>query len=236
MSIPKQECSSVNLAIERIIDMKSFCIIGLGKFGSTLAETLAKNGKQVLVIDSDADRVNDIADKVTYAVIGDPTNEKVLRSAGVKDYQCAVVCMTQINENILLTILLKEMGIQKVICRAINEGHHNVLEKLGADGIVFPERDSAEKLAFMLQKDNVTEYIDFHGYKIVEIKVPNSWVGKTLIDLEIRSKYDVSVLATIKADGNADIPPSPRRKFQEDESVSVLGTDKAIAKLTRYVR
>ena len=84
--------------------MKSFCIIGLGKFGGTLAEALAKNGKQVLVIDSDADRVNDIADKVTYAVIGDPTNEKVLRSAGVKDYQCAVVCMTQINENILLTM------------------------------------------------------------------------------------------------------------------------------------
>ena len=104
MNIPKQECSSVNLEVERIDEMKSFCILGLGKFGSTLAETLAKNGKQVLVIDSDADKVNDIADKVTYAVIGDPSNEKVLRSAGVKDYQCAVVCMTQINENILLTI------------------------------------------------------------------------------------------------------------------------------------
>ena len=216
--------------------MKSFCVLGLGKFGTTLAETLAKNGKQVLVIDTDADKINEIADKVTYAVIGDPTNEKVLRTAGVKDYQCAIVCMTQINENILLTITLKEMGIQKVISRAVNEGHHKVLQKLGADGIIFPERDSAEKLAFLLQKDNVTEYIDFHGYRIVEIRVPNTWVGKSLVDLELRSKYEVSVLATIDQNGNADIPPSPRKKFKEDDSVAVLGTEKSIAKLTRYIR
>ena len=216
--------------------MKSFCILGLGKFGTTLAETLAKNGKQVLVIDTDADKINAIADTVTYAVIGDPTNEKVLRTAGIKDYQCAVVCMTQINENILLTIMLKEMGIHKVITRAVNEGHHKVLEKIGADTIIFPERDSAEKLAFMLQKDNVTEYIDFHGYRIVEIRVPHTWVGKSLVDLELRSKYGVSVLAVINCDGVAEIPPSPRRKFKEDESVSVLGTEKTVAKLTRHVR
>ena len=216
--------------------MKSFCVLGLGKFGTTLAETLAKNGKQVLVIDPEADKINEIADKVTYAVIGDPTNEKVLRTAGVKDYQCAIVCMSQINENILLTITLTEMGIQKVIARAINEGHHKVLTKLGADGIIFPERDSAEKLAFLLQKDNVTEYIDFHGYRIVEIRVPNSWVGKSLIDLELRSKYEVSVLAVIDKEGKAEIPPSPRKKFKEDDSVSILGTEKNIAKLTRYIR
>ena len=216
--------------------MKSFCVLGLVKFGTTLAETLAKNGKQVLVIDPEADKINEIADKVTYAVIGDPTNEKVLRTAGVKDYQCAIVCMSQVNENILLTITLKEMGIQKVISRAVNEGHHKVLQKLGADGIIFPERDSAEKLAFLLQKDNVTEYIDFHGYRIVEIRVPHTWVGKSLIDLELRSKYEVSVLAVIDKDGKAEIPPSPRKKFKEDDSVSVLGTEKTIAKLTRYIR
>ena len=216
--------------------MKSFCVLGLGKLGTTRAETLAKNGKQVLVIDPEADKINEIADKVTYAVIGDPTNEKVLRTAGVKDYQCAIVCMSQVNENILLTITLKEMGIQKVISRAVNEGHHKVLQKLGADGIIFPERDSAEKLAFLLQKDNVTEYIDFHGYRIVEIRVPHTWVGKSLIDLELRSKYEVSVLAVIDKDGKAEIPPSPRKKFKEDDSVSVLGTEKTIAKLTRYIR
>ena len=201
-----------------------------------MEHTLDSERENPAVSPSAAIGAHEIADKVTYAVIGDPTNEKVLRTAGVKDYQCAIVCMSQINENILLTITLKEMGIQKVISRAINEGHHKVLQKLGADGIIFPERDSAEKLSFMLQKDNVTEYIDFHGYKIVEIRVPNTWVGKSLVDLEIRSKYEVSVLATIDKDGNAEIPPSPRKKFKEDDSVSVLGTDKTIAKLTRYIR
>ena len=126
-----------------------------------------------------------------------------------------------------------DYDVDGVCAAAILQG---TLEKLGADGIIFPERDTAEKLAFMLQKDNVTEYIDFHGYKIVEIRVPNTWIGKSLVDLEIRSKYDVSVLATIDSEGKADIPPSPRKKFKEDDIVSILGTDKTIAKLTRYIR
>jgi len=217
--------------------MKSFCIIGLGKFGTTLAESLAKEGKQVLIIDTDADKVNSMADIVTNAVIGDPTNETVLRSAGVADYECAVVCMTSnVNDNILLTILLKELGIRKVVARAINEGHHRVLEKIGADLIVFPEKDMGEKLAFLLCRDNVTEYIDFHGYRIVEIRVPDSWEGKTLVDLEIRRKYGVTVLAIINCSGTAEVSPLPTRAFAKGERMSVLGTEKSVGKLTRTAR
>ena len=215
--------------------MKSFCIIGLGKFGTTLAESLASEGKQVLIIDTDADKVNALSDMVTHAVIGDPTNETVLRAAGVKDYQCAVICITNVNDNILLTIMLKEMGMKKVISRAVNEGHHKVLEKIGADHIIFPEKDTAEKLAFMLSRDNVTEFIDFHGYRIVEIRVPDSWQGKTLVELEIRRKYNVTVLAVISEDEKADVSPLPTRTFAKGERMSVLGTDKAVSKLTRLV-
>ena len=216
--------------------MKSFCIIGLGKFGTTLAEALAGDGKQVLIIDADADKVNALADTVTHAVIGDPTNETVLRSAGVTDYDCAVVGMvSNVNDNILLTILLKEMGIKKVVARAANEGHQRVLEKIGADLIVFPERDMGEKLAFLLGRDNVTEYIDFHGYRIAELRVPDSWEGKTLVELEIRRKFDVTVLAVIQQDGTADVSPLPTRVFVKGEEMSVLGTEKAVAKLTRLV-
>ena len=215
--------------------MKSFCIIGLGKFGTTLAEQLAKEGKQVLIIDTDADRVNALSDVVTNAVIGDPTNETVLRSAGVADYQCAVVCITNVNDNILMTIMLKELKIKKIVARAINEGHQKVLEKIGADLIVFPERDTGEKLAFLLSRDNVTEYIDFHGYRIVEIRVPDSWEGKTLVELEIRKKFNVTVLAVISKDGKADVSPDPNRVFSKGEQMSVLGTEKSVAKLTRTV-
>ncbi len=216
--------------------MKSFCIIGLGKFGTALAETLARDGKQVMIIDTDADKINSMADTVTNAIIGDPTNESVLRAAGVADYDCAVICMTtNVNDNILLTIMLKELGIKKVVVRAINEGHQKVLKRIGADLIVFPEKDMGEKLAFMLGRDNVTEFIEFHGYQIVEIKVPDDWEGKNLIELEIRRKYGVTVLAINDESGNVDVSPMATRVFKKGERMSVIGTDRDIEKLTRQL-
>lgn len=131
--------------------MKSFCVLGLGRFGKTLALTLAQSGNQVLIIDEDSDDINALADSVTSAVVGDPTNEAVLRAAGVRDYDCAIVCSaSNINDNILLTIMLKDLGVPKVVARALNDGHKRVLERLGVDLIAFPEQDMGEKLAYML--------------------------------------------------------------------------------------
>lgn len=217
--------------------MKSFCIIGLGKFGVSLAHTLAAEGKQVMVIDTDADKINAIADVVTQAVIGDPTNEAVLRSCGITDYECAVVCMIKnINDNILLSIMLKEIGVKKIVSRAANEGHKKVLEHLGVDMIVFPEKDMGEKIGFMLSRDNVTEFIDFHGYRIVEFTVPESWIGKSLIELELRGKYGINVLAVTDEQGNASVSPSPTRAFVDGDNVSVIGTDKDVDKLMKQVK
>ena len=216
--------------------MKSFCIIGLGKFGMSLAQTLAAEGKQVMVIDIDADKVNSIADFVTSAVIGDPTNETVLRTCGVSAYECAVVCMAKdLNANVLLTIMLKEQGVKKVVARAINEGHQKVLEHIGVDMIIFPEKDMGEKIGFLLARDNVTEFIEFHGYQIVEIKVPSSWVGKNLIELEIRKKYGVNILAVKDSKGNVTVSPPPTQPFSADEKISVIGTEKDIDKLTKQL-
>ncbi len=202
----------------------------------SLARTLAAEGKQVMVIDIDADKINAIADFVTNAVIGDPTNETVLRSCGVNAYDCAVVCMAKdINANILLTIMLKEQGVKKVVARAINEGHQKVLEHIGVDMIIFPENDMGEKIGFLLARENVTEFIEFHGYQIIEINVPASWVGKDLIELEIRKKYGVNVLAVNDKDGNVTVSPLPTRVFGENEKVSVIGTDKDIDKLTKQL-
>jgi len=213
--------------------MKSFCIIGLGKFGQTLAVTLAHEGHQVMVIDTDSAKVTALADIVTNAVIGDPTNEAVLRAAGVRDYGCAVVCFTQnINENILITIMLKEIGVPKVVTRALNEGHQKVLEHIGADMIVFPEQDMAEKLAYMLAKENVTDFIEFSGYEIVEMHIPDGWVGKNLVELDLRKKYKVNVIAVSGEDGkNADVTPAADRLFKSDERVTVIGNKRDIDKL-----
>lgn len=217
--------------------MKSFCVIGLGKFGYTLAEKLAEEGKQVMVIDLDVDKINSIADKVTHSVIGDPTNENVLRASGVSDYECAVIGIAKnINDNILLTIMLKELGVKKVVARATNEGHQKVLSRIGADYIVFPEKDMGEKMAHLLSRDNVTEFVEFHGYQIVEMIVPDGWVSKNLIELELRKKYNVSVLAIKDADGNVSVTPAPTRIFGNGERVSVLGTTKDIQKITKQTK
>jgi len=215
--------------------MKSFCIIGLGKFGTALALRLAEEGNQVMVLDTDAEKVNAIADMVTNAVIGDPSNENVLRSAGVTDYECAVVCFSgNVNDNVLITILLKEIGVKRVVSRAANDGHKKVLEHIGADVVVYPEKDMGEKLAFMLTKENVTEFIEFSGYKLVELRVPDAWVGKSLIDLDVRRKYGINVIAVTRStDDVADVSPSPSRQFSKDEKVSVIGSDKDIEKLMK---
>lgn len=216
--------------------MKSFCIIGLGKFGTALAETLSKNGKQVLVIDVDADKINAIADKVTAAVIGDPTNEAVFKAAGIENYDCAIVCMVgNINDNVLLTMNLKELGIKKIVGRAINEGHKKVLQKIGADMIIFPEEDMGERLGNLLSKDNLSDFIDFNGYNIAEIQIPKDWVGKNLIDLQLRKKFNVNVIGLRDGNGALNLSPSPERAFREDDKISVIGTQKDIEKLTKHI-
>lgn len=216
--------------------MKSFCIIGLGKFGTALAVRLAEEGNQVMIMDTDADKVSALADITTNAVIGDATNENMLRASGVSDYDCAVVCFTgNINQNVLLTIMLKELGIKRVVARACNDGHRKVLEHIGANTIVYPERDMGEKLAFMLTKDNVTEYIEFSGYKLIEMKVPDEWSGQNLIDLDVRRKYGINVIAVTRAgdDAIADVSPAPTRLFSKGEKMSVIGADKDIEKLMK---
>ena len=217
--------------------MKSFCVIGLGKFGQSLAETLAAAGIQVMIIDTDADKITALADVVTNAVIGDPTNENVLRSAGITDYDCAIVCLTtNINANILLTIMLKELGVKKVVARAMNERHRKGLERIGADMIVFPEQDMGEKLGYMLTKNNITDFVEFADYNIVELSVPESWIGKSLLELDLRRRYHVNVIAVSRADGSVDVSPSPDKAFTKGDRVSVIGSDSDIDKTVAQLK
>lgn len=212
---------------------KSFCIIGLGKFGFSLAQTLISEGNQVMVIDTDVEKINLLADSATNAVIGDATNEKVLREAGITDYDCVAVCLSgNLNDNVLITIMLKEMGIKKVISRAHSESHRRVLERIGADMVVLPEQDMGEKLGYMFSKDNVTEFIEFSGYKIVEMLVPKAWIGKTLMELDVRRKYGVNIIAIVSADDpKPNVSPSPTRPFAEGDKISIIGSDKEVERL-----
>ena len=140
-----------------------------------------------------------------------------------------------INDNVLLTMNLKELGIKKVVGRAINEGHTKVLQKIGADMIIFPEEDMGERLGNLLSKDNLSDFIDFNGYNIAEIQIPKDWVGKNLIDLQLRKKFNVNVIGLRDGNGALNLSPSPERAFREDDKISVIGTEKDIEKLTKHI-
>ena len=214
---------------------RSFCIIGLGRFGQTLATNLARTDHQVLVIDTDENIVNAMSDIVTNAVVGDPTNDAVLRAAGVRDYDCAVIATaTSINDSILVTLNLKDLGIPQIVARASSDQHRRVLEKLGADMVVFPEQDMGEKLVGILDRNNVLEYIEFSDrHSIVEVAVPENWVGKSLAELDVRRQYGVTVLAVNDPDTGMNISPDPSKPFSGEETVALLGENAAIDRITK---
>ena len=214
--------------------MKSIVVIGLNRFGRTLAETLSKNNNQVLAIDQSEEAVNAVSDIVTQAIIGDPTKEAVLRAAGVQNYDCAVVCSAEdMEDSILTTMLLKELGIKKVVARANGHQHIKVLEKIGADEIVYPERDMGEKLAFRLERSDVLDFIDFsEAYSIAEINVPQKWIGKSIKELNIRQSYGINIIAVRHGD-DFKIQIDPDQPFVSGDVVAVLGTYAAISRLTK---
>ncbi len=215
--------------------MKSFCIIGLGCFGQMLADTLIRNQHQVMVIDSNAERAALYAERCTDVIIGDATSEDVLRASGVSNYDCAVVCLSEnANDSILTTLLLKDLGMRRIVARANSELHRRVLEKVGADSVVFPERDMGEKLAYLLERSNVMEYIEFsEDYSIVEIRVPSSWIGHSLIDTNVRRKYDINIIAVTSEDGHPDITPRPERVFSKGDQITLIGKNETIDKLMK---
>lgn len=216
--------------------MKSFVIFGLCPFGKTVALTLEKSGRQVMVIDEDEDAVREMADVVTDAIIGDPLNEAVLRSASVTAYDCAVISFPgKINDTILLTVTLKEMGMKRVVARVSSELEAKVMEKVGADDVVFLERDMGEKLAHTLDKQDVLEYLRFsEDYSIVEKKVPAAWLGKSMIELNVRRKYGVNIIALHDGcTGKINIEPAPDRLFEEGDIVTLIGSNKDINKLSK---
>lgn len=214
--------------------MKSFIVFGLDAFGQTLAISLEQNGHQVMVVDEDEAAVRKVADIATDSLIGDPMSESVLRMADVASFDTAVISLPgQINNTVLLTIMLKDMGVRRVVARACSELECRVLDKIGVDTIVFPERDMGEKLAHTLDKQDVFEYLRYSDeYSIVEKKVPADWVGKTIIDLDLRRKYGINIIA-INENGKINISPLPTRQFLETDAVTLIGSNKSIQKLNR---
>lgn len=204
--------------------IKQYAVIGLGRFGVSVARKLFEAGNEVLGIDINEEKVEDAEPYVTHAVVADTTEEKALNSIGIRNFDCVIVAIgIDMQSSILTVSLLKEIGIKKIIAKALGKRHGQVLEKVGADWVIYPERDMGERVANQLLSPNMLNYIELSKeYSIEEIMIPSKMVGQSLRDLDIRSKYNVSVIAIVR-DGNITILPSPDQIIEESDLLVMIG-------------
>ena len=209
--------------------MKSFIVIGLGRFGMEAARRLYKQGCEVLAIDSSPELVERVSDEVTQAVVANAKDKEVLRTLGVKDFDCAIVAIgDSLSDSVLATMNLKELEVPYVVCKASDETHRQVLEKLGADRVVIPEQENAARLAKSLASRNVLDYIELsEDYGIIDVPAPKSWWDKSLIELNVRAKLGVNILA-IKRNGDITVSPGAEFRILEGDILVVLGDTAAL--------
>ena len=214
--------------------MESYAVIGLGRFGYSIAQELMAAGCEVLAIDLDEELVQRISDSVTDAVVADARDEQVLHSLGIRNYDCGVVAIgDDVAASILITLLLKEAGVAKVVCKASDEIHKKALLKVGADRVVIPEKEMAGRIARGLATPNVMDYIELSNqFAIVERRAPESWIGKSLKELNVRSKYGLSIIA-FRRDREMIVSPDPNAPILPGDVLIVLGQEDDLARLRK---
>lgn len=213
--------------------MKSILIIGLGRFGRHMAMKFIENGHEVLAVDNDEGRADAAVGLIQQILIGDATDERFMETLGISNFDLAVVAIGGNFQTVLeITVLLKDLGCKYVVARATRDVHKKLLLRNGADYVSYAEREVAERLATKFGADNIFDYVELTPeIGIYEIAVPEKWLGKSMVDLSIRTRYHVSVMATKKQ--NKIYPlPLPTHVFEEEESVMVMGTAKDIEAIT----
>ena len=219
-----------------ILKKKSVLIIGIGRFGRYLACKFAELGNEVMIVDESEDQINDLLSIVTSAQIGDCTNVEVLRSLGVSNFDICFVCIgSNFQSAIEITSQLKDLGATYVIAKANRDLHEKFLLRNGADEVVYPEKESANKTAMRLSASNVFDYIELTPeYCILEIPPLDSWFGKTISQVAVRSSYRISILAT-KLDEQVFPLPGANHVFKKEEHLIVAGNRTDLVELLRKV-
>ena len=242
-SAPK---NSINKILERAVkekkeiksvlkkSMSQFAVIGLGRFGFKVALTLAAEGNEVLAIDSNERNIREIENYVSGTAVADATGTDVLRQLGIQNFDCVVVAIGEdLEASILTTLTCKNLGVKLIVAKANSEAHKQVLERLGADVVVFPEDYTGAKVAKMLSNPSVNEVMKLTDkFKIVEIAVPDNWCNKTIVDVDVRRKYRVSIIV-IKRDEYV-IYPEPETELKKGDILLVAGEPKRIEEVSAY--
>jgi len=214
--------------------MSSYVVIGCGRFGSAVAKTLYSLGHEVLALDINMEIVQDLSDHVTQAVQADATEEMTLKALGIRNYDVAIISVSSnIQALVMATIIVKDLGVPYVVCKAKDELQAKVLYKIGADRVVFPERDMGVRLAHNLVSKNILEFVELDPkYSIIEILVSDNWDNKTLSELNFRSKYGINVVA-IKNGMDVNISPESKDTVHSKDILVVIGEIKQINKLSK---
>lgn len=211
--------------------MKSILLIGLGRFGSTMAVKLHELGHEVMAIDTSEERINAVLPYVTSAQIGDCTNEQYIASLGVRNFDlCVVAIGDNFQSSLEITSLLKDLGAKFVLSRANRDIHAKFLLRNGADQVVYPEKDMALRAAIRFSSDNIFDFIELTPeHSIYEIPVPENWLGKTIVEINVRNRYNISILA-IKYNDTLHPLPGANYIFKQEDMLVIMGANKDIKK------
>jgi trk system potassium uptake protein len=213
---------------------KEFAVIGLGRFGGSICQSLSEEGLEVMAIDVDEDKVNEFANIASHAVVGDTTDETVLKSIGIRNFDHVIVAIgDNIQASILTTIILKELGVKDITVKATNDYHEKVLSKIGADRIVHPERDMGRRIAHKIISNNVLDYLELSDeHSIVEIVANQRIHGHSIIDLDIRAEYGINIVA-IKRNKDIIVSPQAIEIIQKNDILIVIGADADISRFEK---
>lgn len=215
--------------------MKSVLIVGMGRFGRHMAQKLYDMNHEVLAIDKNEEKINKVLPYVTNAQIGDSTNESFIDSLGVSNFDlCVVAIGDDFQSSLETTALLKDHGAKLVVARAVRDVHAKFLLRNGADKVVYPEKQIGNWAAVRFSSDNIFDYVQLTSdYSIYEISVPKNWIGKSMLELNVRRKYHINILAT-KNDGILDPLPSVDHTFTENETILILAQNTDIEKFLHH--
>ncbi|MCK4259233.1 MAG: TrkA family potassium uptake protein [Halanaerobiales bacterium] len=215
--------------------MKQFVVIGLGRFGSSVARTLTQRGCDVLAIDSDGEKVQSFAMEVTHAVQADATDEETMKSLGVRNFDVAIISTgSDLHASILTTLIVKELGVEYVVVKAQTELQGKVLTKIGADRVVYPERDMGIRVANSLVSSNVLDYIELSpDYTIQEVIASPKFYGHSLSDLQFRTRFGVNVIA-IKNGEDIIVTLKATDEIKDGDILIVMGNNDHLEKLRKY--
>ncbi|MDO5597312.1 MAG: TrkA family potassium uptake protein [Acidaminococcus sp.] len=213
-------------------DKRQFIVWGLGRFGSSIAETLTTMGHEVLGIDNNEDVVENMEDKLTHAVVCDVIDEKTVKSLGVRNFDVGIVAIGTLEPSLLATMLLKEAGVKTIVAKASNAIHAKMLKKLGATQSISPERDMGRRVAHNLAYTNIMDFVELSdNICLMEVKLTPAMYGKSLAEMDVRKKYNVNVVAVKHKDGTSEMTLEPNKPMKDGDMLVVIGTRKSVEAL-----